>query len=73
VAEIAAVAEHKARCFVITVGDLPSAESIKTARRYRTIEIQAGRQTITAADPVPTTSAKPVDAVNRPHLTQDGA
>ena len=24
---------------------------VKTARRYRTIEIQAGRQTITAADP----------------------
>ena len=32
---------------------------VKTARRYRTIEIQAGRQTITAADPLPTTSAKP--------------
>jgi transposase len=26
---------------------------VKTARRYRTIEIQAGRQTITAADPLP--------------------
>jgi hypothetical protein len=32
---------------------------VKTARRYRTIEIQAGRQTITAADPRPTTSARP--------------
>jgi hypothetical protein len=32
---------------------------VKTARRYRTIETQAGRQTITAADPLPTTSAKP--------------
>jgi hypothetical protein len=26
---------------------------VKTARRYRTIEIQAGRQMITAADPLP--------------------
>jgi hypothetical protein len=32
---------------------------VKTARRYRIIEIQAGRQTITAADPVPTTYVKP--------------
>jgi transposase len=32
---------------------------VKTARRDRTIEIQAGRQTITAADPCPTTSARP--------------
>jgi hypothetical protein len=34
-------------------------EFIKNARRYRTIEIHAGRQTITAADPSPTTYAKP--------------
>jgi len=26
---------------------------VKTARRYRTIQIQAGRQAITAADPLP--------------------
>ena len=26
---------------------------VKTARRYRTIEIQAARQTITAANPLP--------------------
>jgi transposase len=26
---------------------------VRTARRYRTIEIQAGPQTITAADPLP--------------------
>jgi hypothetical protein len=32
---------------------------VKTARRYRTIGIQAGRQTIIAADPLPTTSARP--------------
>lgn len=26
---------------------------VRTARRYRTVEIQAGQQTITAADPLP--------------------
>jgi hypothetical protein len=30
---------------------------VKTARRYRTIQIQAGDHTITAADPVPDASA----------------
>jgi hypothetical protein len=34
-------------------------EFVKTTRRYRTIEIQAGRQAITAAGPCPTTSARP--------------
>ena len=32
---------------------------VKTARRYRTIQIQAGDHVITAADPSPTTSATP--------------
>ena len=32
---------------------------IKTARRYRTVQIQAGPHTITAADPSPTTCARP--------------
>ena len=32
---------------------------VRTARRYRTIEIQAGTHTITAADPLPTTFATP--------------
>jgi hypothetical protein len=32
---------------------------VKTARRYRTIQIQAGNHVITAADPSPTTSARP--------------
>src|SRR6266568_8741514 len=32
---------------------------VKTARRYRTIQIQAGDHIITAADPYPTTSAQP--------------
>ena len=31
---------------------------VKTARRYRTIQIQAGNHVITAADPSPTTSAR---------------
>jgi Transposase DDE domain len=33
---------------------------VKTARRYRTIKIQAGRQTITAADPVPDDIIRPI-------------
>ena len=40
---------------------------VKTARRYRTIEIQAGRQTITAADPVPDDLRQALDAINRPN------
>ncbi len=32
---------------------------VRTARRCRTIEIQAGQHTTTAANPLPTTSAKP--------------
>jgi transposase len=31
---------------------------VRTARRYRTIQIQAGPRTITAADPCPTNSAR---------------
>ena len=38
---------------------------VKTARRYRTIEIQAGRQTITAADPLPEDLHHALDAINR--------
>jgi len=38
---------------------------VKTARRYRTIEIQAGRQTITAADPLPADLCQALDAINR--------
>jgi hypothetical protein len=26
---------------------------VRTARRYRTVQIKAGRQTLTAADPLP--------------------
>jgi Transposase DDE domain len=39
---------------------------VKTARRYRTIQIQAGRQTITAADPLPEDLRQAIDAINRP-------
>jgi hypothetical protein len=39
---------------------------VKTARRYRTIEIRAGRQTITAADPIPDDLRQALDAINRP-------
>ena len=37
----------------------PIRKFVRTARRYRTIEIQAGPHTITAADPLRTTCASP--------------
>jgi len=37
---------------------------VKSARRYRTIEIQAGRQAITAADPLPDDLCQALDAIN---------
>jgi hypothetical protein len=37
---------------------------VKTARRYRTIEIQAGQQTITAVDPLPEDLRQALDAIN---------
>jgi hypothetical protein len=37
---------------------------VKTARRYRTIQIQAGRQIITAADPLPDDLRQALDAIN---------
>ena len=40
---------------------------VKTARRYRTIEIQAGNHTITAADPLPTDLSEALDAINGTH------
>jgi hypothetical protein len=36
---------------------------VKTARRYRTIEIQAGRQAITAADPLPDDLRQALEAI----------
>jgi transposase len=38
---------------------------VKTARRYRETKIQAGRQTITAADPVPDDLRQALNAINR--------
>ena len=40
---------------------------VKTARRYRIIQIQAGQQTITAADPLPDDLRQALDAINRPN------
>ena len=37
---------------------------VKTAHRYRAIETQAGRQTITAADPLPGDLRQALDAIN---------
>lgn len=38
---------------------------VRTARRYRTIEIQAGPHTITAADPLPDDLRQALEAINR--------
>jgi hypothetical protein len=38
---------------------------VRTARRYRTIEIQIGGHTITAADPLPADLRDALDAINR--------
>jgi len=38
---------------------------VKTARRYRTIEIQAGQQTITAADPLPDELRQALETIAR--------
>jgi hypothetical protein len=43
----------------------PTRKFVKTARRYCTIEIRAGRQTITAADPIPDDLRQALDAINR--------
>jgi hypothetical protein len=37
---------------------------VKTARRYRTIEIQAGPHVITAADPLPDDLRQALEAIN---------
>ena len=37
---------------------------VKSARRYRTIEIQAGRQAVTAAGPLPDDLCQALDAIN---------
>jgi hypothetical protein len=39
---------------------------VRTARRYRTIEIQVGQHTITAADPIPDELRQALQAITRP-------
>ena len=39
---------------------------VKTARRYRTIQIQAGQQTVIAADPLPDDLRQALSAINAP-------
>ena len=39
---------------------------VRTARRYRTIQIQAGSRTITAADPLPGDLQQALEAISRP-------
>jgi hypothetical protein len=38
---------------------------VRTARRYRTIEIQVGNHTITAADPLPSELRGTLDYIHR--------
>ena len=38
---------------------------VRTARRYRTVEIQAGQHTITAADPIPDELRQALEAISR--------
>jgi hypothetical protein len=38
---------------------------VRTARRYRTIEIKAGDHTITAADPLPADLSEALDRIHR--------
>jgi hypothetical protein len=40
---------------------------VRTTRRYRTIEIQAGDHTITAAEPLPTDLRQALGAINGAH------
>jgi len=40
---------------------------VRTARRYRTIEIQAGPHTITAADPAPDDFHEALDKISNAH------
>jgi transposase len=44
----------------------PIRKFVKTARRYRTIQIQAGQQTLTAADPLPDDLRQAITAINAP-------
>jgi hypothetical protein len=44
---------------------------VRTARRYRTVEIQAGDQVITAADPLPRELHQALSRLHREPLPED--
>lgn len=44
----------------------PGWKFVRTARRYRTIEIQAGAHTVTAADPLPDDLHRALEQIHRP-------
>ena len=48
---------------------ITSAKFVKTARRYRTIQIQVGSRTITAADPHPDDLQQVLEAHHAPQLS----
>jgi hypothetical protein len=41
---------------------------VRTARRYRTVQIRAGRQILTAADPLPNDLAEALAKINSHHV-----
>ncbi len=41
---------------------------VRTARRYRTVQIKAGRQILTAADPLPGDLAEALAKINSRHM-----
>jgi transposase len=45
---------------------------VRTARRYRTIDIQADEHTITAADPLPADLSEALTAINGTHRPAHG-
>ncbi len=45
----------------------PIRKFVKTARRYRTIQIRAGDHIITAADPIPDDLRHALEAINASH------
>jgi hypothetical protein len=40
---------------------------VRTARRYRTVQIRAGQQTLTAADPLPEDLREALAKINSPN------
>jgi hypothetical protein len=50
--------------WIETTTGWPIRKFVRTARRYRTIEIQAGEHTITAADPLPDDLSEALDRIH---------